>query len=217
MGCSSLAGGDCARRRASSSPNSRRPAQIEVSSTLCELVGILLCLQATAHITKQRIVFACENWQSVNAIRRGSRRSRVQQIAEQIFQWCLKHNRVIWPVWLQRTDPIIREADRRSRMIIPHNDRTPQPVVDAANAMAMHLWHLQLSFDQAASHRSAVRVGGRKLPFNAYCMQPGASGVDTFRCWHSWLVNINFIHPPAPMTDDWTTHHVPASPPLAQG
>ena len=84
-------------------------------------------------------------------------------------------------------------------MTIPHDDRTPQPVVDAANNMAMRIWHMQLSFDQAASHKSAINVRGNRLPFNAFCMQPGASGVDTFRCWRSWSENINFIHPPEPM------------------
>ena len=84
-------------------------------------------------------------------------------------------------------------------MFIPHDERSPQPVVDAANDMAMRIWHQKLSFDQAASHRSAICVGGIKLPFNAFCMQPGASGVDTFRCWQSWSENTNFVHPPAPM------------------
>ena len=174
--------------------------QAIASSTFRELVGILWCLQSTAHITNQRIVFACDNWQSVNAIRKGSRQPRIQEIAEEIFRWCLANNRMVWPVWLPRTDPIIREADRRSRMLIPHDARTPQPVVDAANDMALETWHLHLSFDQAASHRSAIRVDGHRLPFNAYCMQPGASGVDTFRCWQSWRANVNFINPPAPMT-----------------
>ena len=111
----------------------------------------------------------------------------------------MKHNKVCWPVWLPRTDPIILEADRRSRMTIPHDERTPQAVVNAANKMAVEIWRAGLSFDQAASRRSSVRVDGRRLPFNAYCMQPGASGVDTFRCWQSWITNINFVHPPAPM------------------
>ena len=173
--------------------------EARASSTFRELVGILWCLQSTAHMTKHRIVFACDNWQSVNAIIRGSRNPTIQKLAEDIFRWCLDNNRVCWPVWLPRTDPIIMEADRRSRMTIPHDDRTPQPVVDVANNMAMRIWHMQLSFDQAASHKSAINVRGNRLPFNAFCMQPGASGVDTFRCWRSWSENINFIHPPAPM------------------
>ena len=173
--------------------------EARASSTYRELVGILWCLQSTAHVTKHRIVFACDNWQSVHAIIRGSRNPTIQGLAERIFQWCLDNNRVCWPVWLPRTDPVIMEADRRSRMTIPHDARTPQPVVNAANNMAMRTWHLQLSFDQAASHKSAICVSGNRLPFNAFCMQPGASGVDTFRCWQSWDENVNFIHPPAPM------------------
>ena len=84
-------------------------------------------------------------------------------------------------------------------MLIPHDERSPQLVVEAANSMAEQIWHQSISFDQAASHRSAIHVRGHRLPFNAFCMQPGASGVDTFRCWRSWQVNVNFIHPPAPM------------------
>ena len=179
--------------------------QSEASSTYRELVGILWCLQATAHKTSHRIVFACDNWQSVNAIRRGSRVKQVQQISERIFRWCLANNRVCWPVWLPRTDPVIQEADRLSRLSIPHDTRSPPSVVTAANNLAMQLWHQELSFDQAASHRSAVSINGRKLPFNAFCMQPGASGVDTFRCWDSWRDNVNYIFPPFPMTGRLTT------------
>ena len=179
--------------------------QSAASSTYRELVGILWCLQATAQHTAHRIVFACDNWQSVNAIRRGSRVRQVQLVAERIFRWCLAHNKVCWPVWLPRTDPVIQEADRLSRLIIPHDDRSPPPVVTAANRLAMLLWHQQLSFDQAASHRSAISINGSQLPFNAFCMQPGASGVDTFRCWDSWRDNINYIFPPYPMTGRLTT------------
>ena len=174
--------------------------QSKTSSTYRELVGILWCLIATAHVTKHRIVFACDNWQSVNAIKRGSRNPIIQAIAEKIFRWCLNNNKVFWHTWLHRTDMVIKEGDRRSRLSIPHGDRSPQAVIVAANELAMIIWHQEISFDQAASHRSAIRIRGKRIPFNAFCMQPGAAGVDTFRCWDSWSHNINYVYPPAPMT-----------------
>ena len=59
--------------------------EARASSAFRELVGILWCLQSTAHITKHRIAFACDNWQSVNAIIRGSRKPGIQKLAENIF------------------------------------------------------------------------------------------------------------------------------------
>ena len=43
-------------------------------------------------------------------------------------------------------------------------------------------------------------MNGAALPFNAFCFQPGASGIDMFRCLHSWRHNINYVFPPEPMT-----------------
>ena len=169
------------------------------SSTLREILGILRCLIATEAVSKSRIGFACDNLQSVNAIKFGSRIPEIQRIAEDIFIWCLNNGKVCWPVWLPRTHPVIKEADRRSRMVIPYDDRSPVQVVIEANLMARSLWNLPLSFDQAASHVSAVVVEGKKLPFNAFCWQPHAAGVDMFRSWESWAGNINYVYPPKPM------------------
>ena len=174
-------------------------AQSQFSSTLRELLGILWCIVSTRDGTKTRIVIICDNWQSCRAILRGSRVPEIQAIAERIFFWCLKNNRVCWPIWVPRDHYLIQEADRRSRLRIPHDDRSPPAVVAQANELALRLWHANLSFDQAASHRSAISVHGKALPFNAVCMQPGAAGIDMFRCLHSWSVNINYVFPPAPM------------------
>ena len=65
--------------------------------------------------------------------------------------------------------------------------------------MARRLWNSPLSFDQAASHLTAITVEGRVLPFNAFCWQPRAAGVDMFRAWSSWANNINYVYPPRPM------------------
>ena len=111
----------------------------------------------------------------------------------------MRNGKVCWPVWVPRTHRLIREADRRSRLSIPFDERSPRGVVSCANDLARHLWGRDLSFDQAASHRSAIRVRGRRLPFNAFCFQPNAAGVDMFRCWHSWHGNVNYVFPPKPL------------------
>ena len=175
------------------------PAQGQFSSTLRELLGILWCVRSTRHGTKPRIVFICDNWQTCRAILRGSRVPEIQKVAECIFFWCLSNNRICWPIWVPRTHVLIREADRRSRLHIPHDDRSPPPVILAANNLATRLWGEELSFDQAASHRSAISIRGRTLPFNAVCMQPGAAGIDMFRCPQSWTSNVNYVFPPAPV------------------
>ena len=169
------------------------------SSTLRELLGILWCMQASSSRSKKRIIFVCDNWQSCRAILVGSRIPAIQRIAQKIFMWCLRTGCICHPIWIPRTHSIIKESDRRSRLLIPHDERSPPRVVREANAMANRCWHADLSFDQMASHRSAISIKGRKLPFNAFCMQPGASGVDAFLCTKSWRSNVNYVFPPRPM------------------
>ena len=101
-------------------------------------------------------------------------------------------------MWLPRAHPVIKEADRRSRLSIPHDERSPLIVVKTANEMALRLWSRLLSFDQAASHLTAIMVEGRALSFNAFCWQPQPHGVDMFRAWQSWVDNINYVYPPDP-------------------
>ena len=136
----------------------------------------------------------------MQAIKYGSRVPEIQQIAQDIFIWCMRNGKICWPVWLPRTHPVIEEGDKRSRLTIPHDDRSPQEVVDRANEMALGIWDRPLSFDQAASHVTAVSIGGIRLPFNAFCAQNDAAGVDMFLQWGSWKSNINYVYPPVPMT-----------------
>ena len=44
-----------------------------------------------------------------------------------------------------------------------------------------------------------------RLPFNAFCWQPWASGVDTFLQHQSWIQNKNYVNPPKPMTGRMVT------------
>ena len=171
----------------------------KASSTWREIQGIQWCLRSMVRVTRQRIVFLCDNFSSCQAILRGSSIPRIQGVAESAFSWSIRHGVAVWPVWLPRSDPCIQEADRRSRLNIPHDYGSPTYLVRAANRLAAHLWDEQLSFDQAASHRTAIRINGAQLPFNAVCMQPGAAGVDMFRQWQSWVDNVNYVYPPKPM------------------
>ena len=175
-------------------------AESDFSSTLREILGILKSLIASERLSKLKIIFACDNMQSVLAIKYGSRIPEIQKVAEDIFIWCMKNGKICWPVWLPRTHPVIKEADRRSRLPIPHDQRSPKLVVAAANKMALELWGRPLSFDQMASHRSAITVDNTKLPFNAFCHQDGAAGVDSFTQWVSWEKHVNYVYPPEPMT-----------------
>ena len=81
------------------------------SSTLREILGVLKCLRATARSSKIIIIFACDNTQTVFAIKFGSRTKQIQRIGQEIFEWCLKHNKICWPVWLPRSHHLIKEAD----------------------------------------------------------------------------------------------------------
>ena len=171
------------------------------SSTFREILGIFKCLISmnTSLTGVRRVLFGCDNWSSVSAVKFGSRNPVIQTIAEKIFEWCLRNNVVVWPVWLPRTSDAIREADRLSRLAIPHDQRSPKELCVRANKIAMSLWQRPVSFDQAASHRSRISINGQPLPFNAFCCQPGASGVDMFEEIDSWKSNINYVYPPGPM------------------
>ena len=176
-------------------------AESELSSTLREILGILRCLMATDRVSKFKIIFACDNLQSVQAIKYGSSTPEIQQVVSDIFTWCMRNGKLCWPVWLPRMHHIIKkEVDRRSRLAIPHDQRSPVNVVQAANVLAVRVWKSDLSFDQTASHLSNITIEGERLPFNSFCFQVGAAGVDTFTQWVSWKRNINYVYPPAPMT-----------------
>ena len=123
----------------------------------------------------------------------------IQAVAEHIFLWCLSNNKVCWPVWVLRIHRLIQEADRRSQMFIPHDNRSPGVIVALTNEMAQRLWGRNLSFDQSASHLSALWVHGYQLPFNSVCFHPGAAGVDMFRCIGSWRTQINYVFPRRPI------------------
>ena len=122
----------------------------------------------------------------------------MQAVVEHIFYWCIRNRKLCWPVWLPRTHALIQEADRRSRLRVPHDDKSPTSVVVAANRMAWSLWRRPLSFDRAASNLTAISVSGRRLPFNSYYEQPGSNGVDMFMQRHSWPEHINYVYPPLP-------------------
>lgn len=176
---------------------SRREAM--QSSTFREITGILKCLMSMNPLINKRVLFACDNWSSVSAVKFGSRNWLIQSVSERIFAWCLRWNIVVWPVWLPRSHEVIQYADSLSRTTIPHDQRSPPQLWRYANELAIRLWHAPISFDQAASHMSRIRIDGRPLPFNAFCHQPGAQGVDMFHQLQSWRENVNFVYPPAPM------------------
>ena len=169
------------------------------SSTFREITGILKCLISMNPLITKRVLFACDNWSSVSAVKFGSRNWLIQSVSEKIFAWCLAWNIVVWPVWLPRSHAVIQRADALSRTSIPHDQRSPYQLWRYANELAIRLWHEPISFDQAASHISRISINGRPLPFNAFCYQPGAQGVDMFQQLQSWRENVNFVYPPAPM------------------
>ena len=57
----------------------------------------------------------------MQAIKYGSRIPEIQQIAQDIFIWCMRNGKLYWPVWLPIAHLNIKEADRRSRLSIPHD------------------------------------------------------------------------------------------------
>ena len=92
----------------------------EASSTWREIKGMQWCLRSMVRITRERIVFLCDNFSSCQAILRGSSIPRIQGVADSIFSWSIRNGVAVWPVWVPRSDPYIQEADRPSRLSIPH-------------------------------------------------------------------------------------------------
>ena len=173
------------------------------SSTLREITTVLRMLQAFGRPRSKCIIVFTDSWGACAAIRRGSKKHDVQSVAREIFIWSLRNKVVVNPCWVSRDKPILKEADRRSRWVDSHEDRTPRNVFAEANRMARRAWGRQLSFDRQASSANAMppRGMGERLPFNARWHQPGCQGVDMFLqpVW-SWRQHINYVYPAEPTT-----------------
>lgn len=189
--------------------------QRSLSSTVRELLGTFWLLQGferqlvpvqlpdrlrNRRAAPGRIIIACDNMNTVEAIKLGSPTKPVQEIAAAIFAWSISVGVVVWPIWIPRESEIIAEADKRSRWTDRHAERSPVSVFNEANAIAIRLWRRPISFDRAASHGNAMPPDPSlpPLPFNSRHFTPGTSGVDMF-LQTNWRQHINYVFPPSPV------------------
>jgi hypothetical protein len=163
----------------------------EYSSTLREILGSLWALEALLLPHNSKVILPCDNFNTILAIKRGSRNPEIHAAAIKIYMLCQRRGVELVPVWTERSHYIIEEADMRGRFREPNNFRTPPVVVQQANAISLQLWGAPLQFDRAASAKNALPG----MKFNSLWPQVGSSGVDLFS-QKDWPHYINFVHVP---------------------
>ena len=173
------------------------------SSTLREMTAIWWMLLSFKELRGRRVVVFTDSRSARDALRSGSKRAKLQKIARAVFIWCIQHGVILCPCWLSRDEPIMVNADARSRWHDKHGERTPAAVFLEAQRMATSIWGRALSFDRMATHLNAMPPPGMgpRLPFYSFWNQPGCAGVDVFsQPISAWRGHISFVHPPAPLT-----------------
>ena len=123
---------------------------------------------------------------------------KLQAVVRKIFLRQLKHNRVLWPVWMRRTEAIIRQCDDMSRWVDRHVQVTATSVFWRANGIAKKLWGRGFQLDVCADmHNVQPSNTQRKLPFFSRWPSPHSSGVDMLQ--QIWRGKVCWCNPPFPL------------------
>ncbi len=88
------------------------------SSTYRELLGVSRCLQAMLHVCEGKfVVFQVDAQNLLGVVNRGSPRLNLNELARQLFWFCLEKCIVILVEWVPREENSL--ADELSKLIIP--------------------------------------------------------------------------------------------------
>jgi hypothetical protein len=158
-----------------------RDDEIDTSSTMRELLGVMRLDLSVIPDDCSRAIVMCDSQAAVACLLRGSRVPKLNTIVARIFARQLGHGRVLFPVWVRRSEPQIVAVDAVSRTSVGCTLSTPPALFRKANAEAVRLWGRGLQLDAFADMHNAVPPGGRtRLPFFSQHRGPHSSGVDAF-------------------------------------
>uniref|UniRef100_A0A914WRW9 RNase H type-1 domain-containing protein n=1 Tax=Plectus sambesii TaxID=2011161 RepID=A0A914WRW9_9BILA len=159
------------------------PREAAQSSTYRELITVLFALQSFSQFLKgKRVVFQTDNMGVTAIVRKGSGKSNLQAVAEQIYVFCTRNACSLEVVWVPREDNT--EADEASRIV----DFDDWGVRAKFFEICDKKWGPH-TIDRFADHRNT------KLPrFNSKFFVPGTEAVEAFAC--NWAWEMNWLTPP---------------------
>lgn len=170
-------------------------AEVLTSSTMRELLGLKRLDLAVIPDDCTKAIVAMDSLASVICMLNGSRVESLQQVVRDIYKNQLRHNRVLWPVWVRRNNDIIVQCDTHSRQRDTHAYTMAPAIFWRANAVAVELWGKGFQLDVGADmHNVQPADCSQKLPFFSRWCSPHSSGVDMFQC--DWEQTVNWCNPP---------------------
>ena len=186
-----------------------RDDEIETSSTMRELLGVLRLDLSIIPDSCSRAIVMCDSQAAVACLRNGSKVPQLNAIVARIFARQLVCARVLFPVWVRRNVAQIVAVDAISRTALGCTLSTPLALFRKANAMAVRLWGRGLQLDAFADMHNVVPPGLRaKLPFFSRHRGPHTSGVDAFlQDWRDLVVWTN-----APLLAECSLSYAPSRP-----
>jgi hypothetical protein len=170
-----------------------RDSEVDTSSTMRELLGVLRLDLSLIPDDCARAIVMCDSQAAVACLLRGSRVPKLNAIVARIFARQLGCGRVLFPVWVRRSEAQIVAVDTLSRTPLGCALFTPPALFRKANAEAVRLWGRGLQLDAFADMHNVVPPGrGTKLPFFSQHRGPHSSGVDAFlQDWRDLIVWVN--------------------------
>lgn len=174
-------------------------AEVDASSTMRELLGVLRAIEACAKNTT-RVLVMCDNMAVSHIMRKGSKLPQLQAVVVRIFKLQLRRRMMVRCQWLRRDERILAVADAASRIEGSCEWYAPPLLFWRANQLSYQVWGHGLTFDRFATTRLSQPMDcGERLPFNSRFRQPHSSGVDAFQqCWKN---HINWINAPFSLLD----------------
>ena len=170
--------------------------EVEESSTLRELRGADRLDIAVIPAECKKAVVVVDSQASEQALLHGSKVKAIMRVVRSIYLRQLKHNRVLWPVWVRRSHEIISKfCDVKSRVRDSHAFVTAPAIFYRANAIARKLWGRGFQLDVCADMHNVQPVDCRdRLPFFSQWLSPWTSAVDMFQA--DWRHTVNWCNPP---------------------
>lgn len=168
---------------------------LEESSTYREMEGLCKLEFSLVHPACRRLFFLVDSIASMLGLLRGSRLEKLNAFAKILFLRCLRHQKLMFPLWFRRCVGMIETVDAWSHLTLSADFSLPAPLFWRANSVARRLWGKGFQFDRFASAACVMPADCRvKLPFNSEYWQPGSSGCDALR--QDWRRTINWVNPP---------------------
>ena len=169
--------------------------EVLTSSTFRELLGVLRLDLAIIPASCKKAVLLLDSQAAVACLLHGSKIKVLQDLVREIFARQLRFNRILWPLWLRRTEDVIVQVDKRSRFVDRHAQRLSPAIFWKANAVAIKLWTCGFQVDACADMHNVQPANSKwKLPFYSRWASPFASATDMLQ--QDWRGAVHFCNPP---------------------